>query len=442
MNEILLIDDEPEQLELVASCIEDEIPELKIIRATSIEEAIDILEDENKIIGIFSDLIVSHRSGREIFKINKEKWQKPMIFLTNHNLDDLEIDPASEINDYKISKPFSEKVLISAIKNIFLDPDEVKLNFYKKVRASLLCKYLKLKANVYIRLSDRKYIKIISDKEELDSSIFDKYELKGQEFLYLESSVYEEFMKQTQADLNSQFRNSFKEETLNISSDVLEYVHEGVRNLGVHEEQVLLISKCVEKCVLELKKDPTLEDFLDNYLGNEDYLVYHSILALHISYMMAVKINYFDDWILEKLAYAALLHDIVLPDSNLSMVLNRNGTIFKSLTNKEKTIVIQHPSRSARLVESIEFLPRDISNLINEHHERPDGSGFPRGLKAHQIKALSCLFIIALQGADYFFHNGFERQQVDAFIIHLNEKFDEGNFKAAKDALVELLETT
>jgi len=438
MRKILVVDDEPELIELVTSYIKDEVEGVEILKASSIKEAIDILEDEEDIVGILSDYVIENRNGEELFNINKTRWQKPFLFLTGYNIESLDIDNQSEISDFVINKPFNEDVLLEAVRDVFLDGSNNKISFYKKVRASLLYKYLNFKANIYVRLSDRKYVKVQSD-ESLNIATIHEYENKGVEFLYLESCSYEKFMSVAYKKIEDKFQETQKKATLQISADVLDYVHEGVRQLGISSEQEQLINRCVDKCVLELGRDPSLEDFLSAYLENEDYLVYHSVLALHLSYMIAIKINYFDDWVLEKLGYASLLHDIVLPDSNLSMVLDRKSSTFKKLTNHERKIVLSHPTRGANLVESLNFLPNDISILIREHHERPDGTGFPRGLNSDEIKPLSCLFIIALQAADYFFHLGFEKEHIKLFIDHLNENFDEGNFKAAKDVLVDLL---
>jgi response regulator RpfG family c-di-GMP phosphodiesterase len=441
MNKILLLDDEPEQVELVASYINEEMNDVEVLKANTMEQAIDFLEEDDQIIGILSDYQIhtGKGSGSELFSINKQRWNKPFLFLTGHEVQELDIDSECEISDFVIHKPFDEVVLIEAMHDVFYETNKIKLNYYKKVRASLLRKYLDVKANVYVRLGDRKYVKILSETDTLNADIIEKYELRGKEFLYLERSAYEEFISKAHDRISQQIEHSHNEGMLNVSEDVLDYVHEGIRNFGIQEDQIQLVKKCVKKCVRELGLNPSLKYYLGTYLENEDYLVYHSILALHLSYMMAMKVNYFDDWILEKLTYASILHDIMLPDSKLSAIMDRNTDSFESLTNHEKKIVVQHPSRASQLITSLDFLPREISNIVHEHHERPDGSGFPRGLTADKIAPLSCLFIIALQGADYFFHLGFEKEHVELFINHLDKHFDEGNFRLPKDVLVKLL---
>jgi response regulator RpfG family c-di-GMP phosphodiesterase len=41
--------------------------------------------------------------------------------------------------------------------------------------------------------------------------------------------------------------------------------------------------------------------------------------------------------------------------------------------------------------------------MIREHHERPDGSGFPRGLGANSISLLGAIFIVSLKVSDFIY---------------------------------------
>ena len=75
----------------------------------------------------------------------------------------------------------------------------------------------------------------------------------------------------------------------------------------------------------------------------------------------------------------ALLHDIGkigVPDD----VLRQPGR----LTPEEFDIIKQHPTIGARMLRSVPFLERHIS-IVELHHERPDGRGYPHGLRGDDI---------------------------------------------------------
>jgi putative nucleotidyltransferase with HDIG domain len=81
----------------------------------------------------------------------------------------------------------------------------------------------------------------------------------------------------------------------------------------------------------------------------------------------------------ETLRLGALLHDIGkigVPDE----VLRKSGTLSASEFEAIKT----HPSAGARILRSIPFLAPHIP-MVELHHERPDGLGYPYGLRGDEI---------------------------------------------------------
>jgi putative nucleotidyltransferase with HDIG domain len=92
---------------------------------------------------------------------------------------------------------------------------------------------------------------------------------------------------------------------------------------------------------------------------------------------------------IRNLERGAYLHDIGklgVPDS----ILLKPGP----LTVDEWTIMRQHVQIGFELVKEIPFLA-DAAEIILTHHERYDGSGYPRGLKADEILQGAQIFAVA-----------------------------------------------
>jgi len=82
---------------------------------------------------------------------------------------------------------------------------------------------------------------------------------------------------------------------------------------------------------------------------------------------------------IEVIRLGALLHDIGkigVPDE----VLKKPG----ALSAAEFDIIKQHPVAGARILRSVPFLESHIP-IVELHHERPDGRGYPHGLRGDEI---------------------------------------------------------
>src|SRR6201999_1731796 len=56
-----------------------------------------------------------------------------------------------------------------------------------------------------------------------------------------------------------------------------------------------------------------------------------------------------------------------------------------ALTDDEFATIKRHPGDGRRLLEELGGFPEEVLGLVSDHHERLDGSGYPRGLSAEQM---------------------------------------------------------
>jgi HD-GYP domain-containing protein (c-di-GMP phosphodiesterase class II) len=82
---------------------------------------------------------------------------------------------------------------------------------------------------------------------------------------------------------------------------------------------------------------------------------------------------------LATVSYAAYLHDIGKVEVS-DEILNKAGP----LTDEERAEMEQHPLHGEKMLDGKVFLS-DAARIVGAHHERYDGSGYPRGLKGDTI---------------------------------------------------------
>ncbi|WP_409252385.1 HD-GYP domain-containing protein [Bacillus sp. SCS-153A] len=133
---------------------------------------------------------------------------------------------------------------------------------------------------------------------------------------------------------------------------------------------------------LAKKLDLTFDDFIQTLSATIDardpFTYGHSLqvsnYAVAIASEMELDINQ-----IERIRLAGLLHDIgkiSIPET----ILFKKGR----LTQVEYEIMKQHVVIGEEIVSKIHSLS-DVAEMIGYHHERMDGSGYPRGLKGHEI---------------------------------------------------------
>ena len=108
------------------------------------------------------------------------------------------------------------------------------------------------------------------------------------------------------------------------------------------------------------------------------YKEHHFQNVATLSYEIGKKLSLSHEK-LKSIKIASLLHDIgevKLPD----VILNKPDT----LTKNEYNLIKEHPEHGFKIVRDITF-EKPIEDIILQHHERLDGSGYPNGLTKNEI---------------------------------------------------------
>lgn len=132
-----------------------------------------------------------------------------------------------------------------------------------------------------------------------------------------------------------------------------------------------------------------LFDIIHGMKGSDDSIYIHAINVGLISRCIA-------KWLrmtkreMDSVMLAGLLYDIgkvQIPDA----VLNKEG----KLTEDEFSMIRQHPAEGMMLLKRVPGIDSHILNAALQHHERYDGSGYPKGLQTDEIDDYASIIAIA-----------------------------------------------
>ena len=132
---------------------------------------------------------------------------------------------------------------------------------------------------------------------------------------------------------------------------------------------------------MEIRSD--LMDFvraLSEVLEEVDpYTRHHSLRVARYAVRLARGMGVTEREI-EEIEYAALVHDLGKIGPQHQHILQKPG----SLSQEEQRTLRSHPAAGAEIVAKVRALRR-ASEIVRSHHERPDGQGYPFGLRTGDV---------------------------------------------------------
>ena len=131
-----------------------------------------------------------------------------------------------------------------------------------------------------------------------------------------------------------------------------------------------------------------IESFAKVIDMKDSYTQGHSQRVAKYTRMLAKELGYDEDTV-ENYYNIALMHDIGkigIPDQ----VLNKPG----KLTDEEYSVIKSHTERGYDVLNSISLMPEIVVGA-EFHHERPDGKGYPKGLKGSEIPRVAQIIAVA-----------------------------------------------
>jgi HD-GYP domain-containing protein (c-di-GMP phosphodiesterase class II) len=407
----LLVESQPDRREIISLLLESEF-HISTKAVSNFEEALHKLLDEEGI-----DLIVCEdtESTTKLFKyLASVQSITPIIILKNTEpvmpeaFPDLKFVGIVEYTNLKdgLIKTVSAGIQDGKIKGSSHDVD------YCRVNTDLLMKVVPLEADVYIRLSDEKFIKMFRKGSKFTSKDAERYlEKKNIRHLFIHKSQSKEFLNRLTSVLDDVLKGKDKSVTLieSYPESLHQAVHSLWNQLGFSEPVQQLAKKSVEVVLQTLDKMPSLAQILKELQKKDkDYISNHSMAVGSVACSLAAKLKWSSETTFSKLTYAAMFHDIALPNDHIAHVGNTPDwrKDLGHLGTAERKIVVNHPTNTALLVTRFKELPPDVDVIIREHHERPSGKGYPQGLPVEKIAPLSAVFIFAHDLVDYSLAGG------------------------------------
>jgi hypothetical protein len=311
-----------------------------------------------------------------------------------------------------------------------------------KIKTKLLLSVCPLKGDIFIRLSDTKFVKLFHEGDAFDMNDMEKYTVKkGVEYLFIKKKDVQEFIEKYNADLQKIIKSSQTlnvEEAAKLHESIYETAQELGNRVGFTKDVQLLAKSHVQLTIKQMGKSPRLSTLLEkikSYQG--EYIGSHSAIIGYMACAIASQLEWGSDVTFHKLTLAAFLHDVVLTDHKLAHCNSLDEVQKLGSAPDVVAAYKQHPILASQVARQFQEVPADVDVIILQHHERPDGTGFPRGLAHTYIAPLAMVFLVAHDMAQYFLDHG-SRMDLKDFLTIARERYKNSQSRKIIEALEKL----
>lgn len=415
-DKFLILEEQDNIREILNFTIESQF-NLEALRARNYQEASEILEKNSNIMFILCGETLDKSDAKRLFTsyIVSGLMSNCRFFDFTDNKEILEYDGITA--DKKIERKNSFKKIISLIEDFVLIDENFDKKEFTAVSIDTLSFFEGISTDLFLKLSSGRCIKLFKEGDIIDDDDITKYKNKNVEFLFIKKDTYKWILKMIKNSFDNVVDNKDLKIDLNSFFDENEFVDVDEvekkisEEFSIPEETTKEIKEKTQKVILDMRKNTTLKNFLKRLSfdpNNEKILQERNNLVSFLACSLSKVLEWGSEGTYEKLVYSAHIQDLLLTNNpKLAMITTKSEfeEIKDTLSDNDIKLFEHHPTIMGQLIEKDNYAPKDAYHIVRQHHERPDGSGFPSGINHKRIVPMSALFIISLDLAHYIIKN-------------------------------------
>ncbi|MBI3556661.1 MAG: HD domain-containing protein [Deltaproteobacteria bacterium] len=296
------------------------------------------------------------------------------------------------IADQVLAIPFTKDELISAIEVawVFRDLTDQSASLeheYCRVNIDDFVSGKTIQFDIFIQLSEQKYVKIARAGDELSLDRIRSYKSKEVAHLYLRKDDFRKYVSFNvrlasavggKATIEARKRISVCRHTAELVLDGL-YLDE-LDPTAFAEGKIF-----IESTVSLVSEDRELYGLLESIREHSRPLYFHAMAVSLYSVMVARRLEWTSTQNLFKIALGGLLHDI--GEKELDPRIAEHD--LAKITSDERKILETHCTRGLAILTEIRSISDDVLQIVVHHHENGTGSGYPSRLRSPQIHPLA-----------------------------------------------------
>lgn len=455
---ILYIEDDQNIAEIYVLMLKEHFENIEIKHFLDGEKAIEELKKNHTSYNlVISDFKLPNISGAEIFKfVSGQMLGIPFIILSGYDCskdENLKFFFDSHVRNAFLVKPTTIDELAKKIQWC-LAVDNNPLTVYLKeathhdekiaINSDVFLKLNYVPCDVYLKINKGKFVKIIKKKEIYENSLIKKLIMKGTTHFFVNRSELSQYGESVVSTLNVMIKT--KKNKINdqqksqLATKAIEVIKSNLLKCGFNKTLMDTTDELVTMQLDLIDSAPEFASFLEKFQNFRMVHADHVRLVSYICVSILKELEWDSETTVHRMCMAVMLHDISLPDGILKLI-NETKDLQK-LSEKDRMSYFSHPEVSSHIAKNFEKIAPGIDQYILEHHESPDGRGFPKKLNFNNIHPLSAVLHISDLVADLLWEHGFEMDKVKDDIRDMKANYQRGFYRKPFEALLRTLKVT
>lgn len=255
---------------------------------------------------------------------------------------------------------------------------------FKTLNIDALAAHVSAPCDIFVRLDSGKLARWLCQEDLVADADLSKLRDKGYAHIYVRTDDYtSHFFKKALPPQVAGFVLDFalKEEMLEAMIGLRTPVYQALRDLGFQSEHVEQTQIVCDQIWKFASQHSVLQPQIERLLSLSPESARHALLVSSLCVVMGLITGWSDSTYLQYLALGGLLHDI-------GKLRVPKDILQKNLVNMsfdEKIIYQTHIENASDILSKQMKAASELVQMVVEHHELADGSGFPLGKKDREL---------------------------------------------------------
>ena len=297
----------------------------------------------------------------------------------------------------------------------------------------------KIEQDAYVEVTETKYMKIIVKGKEYHPSLIDRFVARGIKKLFLEKSELTQFLEDSVHKLSKllSYEHLKFKKAVYLQIQSIYIIHQYLRTLGVRDPLIDLVKIVIGKTSEKYLKIQNFIQILEKFPFSQNDLYEQSVITNYLCETILMKIGWESDLSRFKLGLASVLHEFNLPHEEMRSITAMTDSRLLNYTSEEIEQFKNHPIGASEISKQFTgFSESDF--IITQHHEMPDGSGFPYGVNAHKLTKLSCIFILSNNFIIEISQHEYSKKSIRETLKTFKHFYSVGNFREPLNTLLKI----